>query len=722
MEQLNLIEATGINYKGALEKISKSKEYLQPLFEAFTNSLESIKILTDNNFTNKNITLKINYVDKLIDNEFSEIQSIEVIDDGIGFNKEQFTRFVNLNDNSKGYSNNGTGRVQFLHFFEKTIYESVYSDKDSNTGFSQKIFTISKNYINNGHNAIININSENSTEQSDSYTKLRFEKFLNDKDKKHYEKLTLEELKERIIEHYLDFFCENRTNLPNISIQSYVGDALKEELHIISKDIPQLDKKETIEVTYSKFSDDGKRIEKIDDKKETFTLKSFLIPQDKLQENSIYLVSKHEVIKDKKLKLQILQSKDIIDEKRYLFLLSGTYIDQKDGDSRGNITISTKDDFKKMMKNNSTGNLDLYQEVLLDDIEEATNDKIVAMYDSISQKVQEHKQEIEDLKDMFLLNDKTMKSIKINLQDTEETVLKRVYKADAEIIAQMDIKIREQKERINALDTTSKEKYSEELNKEVLNLVKMIPMQNRMALTHYVARRKIVLDLFQKILDNELNKQSEKRNIDEKLLHNLIFQQSSDNPDESDLWVINEDFIYFKGTSDKKLKDIKIDGESLLKDEKDLSTQELEYKNSLSEDRYAKKPDVLLFPEEGKCIILEFKNPDVNISSQLQQINNYASLIWNFSKEKFKFNTFYGYFIGEKINAFDVRAHDSSFIESYHFDFLFRPSKPIAGLFRSGDANLYMEVIKYSTLLERAKRRNEIFIQKLVGKNDGSKS
>ena len=640
MEQLNLIEATGINYKGALEKISKSKEYLQPLFEAFTNSLESIKILTNNNFTDKNITLKINYIDKLVDNEFSEIQNIEVVDDGIGFNKEQFTRFVNLNDNSKGYSNNGTGRVQFLHFFEKTIYESVYNDKDSDTGFSQKIFTISKNYINNGHNAIININSENSTELSDSYTKLRFEKFLNDKDKKHYDKLTLKELKERIIEHYLDFFCENRTNLPNISIQSYVGDALKEELHIISKDIPQLDKKEMIEVTYSKFSDDGKKIEKIDDKKETFTLKSFLISQDKLQENSIYLVSKHEVIKDKKLKLQILQSKDIIDEKRYLFLLSGAYIDQKDSDSRGNIAISTKDDFKKMMKNNSTGNLDLYQEILLDDMEEATNNKIVAMYDSISQKVQEHKQEIEDLKDMFLLNPQTMKSIKINLQDTEETVLKRVYKADAEIVAQMDIKIREQKERINALDTTLKEQYSEQLNKEVLNLVKMIPMQNRMALTHYVARRKIVLDLFQKILDNELNKQSEKRNIDEKLLHNLIFQQSSDNPDESDLWVINEDFIYFKGNSDKKLKDIKIDGESLLKDEKDLTPQELEYKNSLSEDRYAKKPDVLLFPDEGKCIILEFKNPDVNISSQLQQINNYASLIWNFSKDKFRVSCF----------------------------------------------------------------------------------
>lgn len=37
MEKLNLIEVIGINYKGALEKISKSKKYLQLLFEAFTN-------------------------------------------------------------------------------------------------------------------------------------------------------------------------------------------------------------------------------------------------------------------------------------------------------------------------------------------------------------------------------------------------------------------------------------------------------------------------------------------------------------------------------------------------------------------------------------------------------------------------------------------------------------------------------------------------------------
>ena len=94
---------------------------------------------------------------------------------------------------------------------------------------------------------------------------------------------------------------------------------------------------------------------------------------------------------------------------------------------------------------------------------------------------------------------------------------------------------------------------------------------------------------------------AEERNIDEKLLHNLIFQQSSDNPEDSDLWLINEDFIYFKGNSEYRLNEIEIDGQKLLKTE--FSLEEEEYLNSLGENRKIKKPDILLFPDEGKCII-----------------------------------------------------------------------------------------------------------------------
>jgi hypothetical protein len=74
-----------------------------------------------------------------------------------------------------------------------------------------------------------------------------------------------------------------------------------------------------------------------------------------------------------------------------------------------------------------------------------------------------------------------------------------------------------------------------------------------------------VLELFEKIIDEQLAiQQTDEKSIDEKLLHNLIFQQSSNNPGESDLWLINEDFIYFEGTSEAQLGKILLDDEKIL--------------------------------------------------------------------------------------------------------------------------------------------------------------
>ena len=341
------------------------------------------------------------------------------------------------------------------------------------------------------------------------------------------------------------------------------------------------------------------------------------------------------------------------------------------------------------------------------------------MYSEILELNNKHKQDIDKLQEMFLLNKETLKNIKINVQDTDEIILKKVYKEDAKLLAEKDANIKKQIDKINELNPVSKD-YENDLNERTSSLVKAIPLQNRTALTHTVARRKLVLKLFEKTIENQLLiqqsiKDNEERNMNEKLLHNLIFQQSSSNPDKSDLWLISEDFIYFRGTSEAKLGDIKLDGTKILKEDNELKNDEKDYIKSLNENRYANKTDVLLFPNEGKCIIIEFKNPKVNSAKHLTQIDNYASLIWNFTKKEFQINTFYGYLIGEKIEPKEVRMHDARFEESYHFNYLFRPSKPIAGIFRNGDANLYTEVITYSMLLKRAQNRNAIFINKLIG-------
>jgi hypothetical protein len=300
----------------------------------------------------------------------------------------------------------------------------------------------------------------------------------------------------------------------------------------------------------------------------------------------------------------------------------------------------------------------------------------------------------------------------ISLDESEKEILEKVYIADSKTIAKKDAEIKKNIDRLHDLDPTDGE-YQNNLNSITSDLVKAIPLQNKAALTHYVARRKLVLELFDTILTRELEAQKTgKRNIDEKLLHNLIFQQSATKPEESDLWLINEDFIYFKGTSEGRLCDIEIDGKKIFK--KEFSAEEERYLLSLSENRTIKKPDVLLFPDEGKCIIVEFKNLNVNIADHLLQINKYASLIRNFSDDQFQLETFYGYLIGESIEPRDVRGCDSDFVEAYNFDYLFRPRKAIVDENGRRDGSLYTEVIKYSTLLDRAKRRNEIFIRKLT--------
>jgi len=147
--------------------------------------------------------------------------------------------------------------------------------------------------------------------------------------------------------------------------------------------------------------------------------------------------------------------------------------------------------------------------------------------------------------------------------------------------------------------------------------------------------------------------------------------------------------------------------------DKVFNEEEKRYLNSLGEKRLSKRPDILLFPEEGKCLIIEMKAPDVNVSEHISQVDFYASLLRNYTRDDIQITSFYGYLIGESIENRDVRGRVGRFEESLHMDYWFRPSEKVVGFGRS-DGSIYIEVIKYSTLLKRALLRNKIFIKKLI--------
>lgn len=683
--------------------ITKSGKALQPIYEAFTNSIEAIKDSQKSRPQNTGeIVIKINSTDSTIAGQYI-FSSLSVSDNGIGFNDEQFNRFNNYRDIRKGYKNLGSGRIQYVHYFDSTTVKSTFEENDK---FYEREFIISKKDLFIKNNAIVKHISCTESKIKKSGTTVLFSALLENT--AIYNELNEKVLKEKLIERYFHYLCYNRDKLPKIKIEFYVQSTLIGNETISKFDIPNTDKKDTINLDYFKKSSNGKL--ELANKSAIFGIDAFKIPKNILKQNELKLVSKGEVVEESYLSLENLSKNDNIKGNKYLFLVSGNYIDSNDTHIRGILNIPTKESFSKNLFSDN-------EVIFLEDIQEKVNSKIKELYPEIEKVQEKHQEELEKLKEMFLLDDETAKSINITINDNESKILEKFYEAEAKKSAKLDASIKEKIDDLNSLNTNSPD-YSEKLNSQVKELIKKIPLQNKNTLSHYIARRKLVLELFQKILDKELQKLKNGGRIDEDIMHNLIFQQSSTDSENSDLWLLAEESIYFKGFSESKLKNIKLNGKKIFKEK--FTEEEERYLKSLGEDRLTKRPDILLFPEEGKCIIIEFKAPDVNASEHLSQIDFYANLIRNYTIDEVQITTFYGYLIGESIEDRDVRGRVSRFEHSYHLGYWFRPSENVVAYDDNRkDGNIYTEVIKFSTLLQRAKLRNKIFIDKLgLSKND----
>ena len=78
--------------------------------------------------------------------------------------------------------------------------------------------------------------------------------------------------------------------------------------------------------------------------------------------------------------------------------------------------------------------------------------------------------------------------------------------------------------------------------------------------------------------------------------------------------------------------------------------------------------------------------------------------------------------IGEKLDQRDVRAADGDFKTSPNLDYLFRPAKTVVGEGEKQDGSLYMEVIQFSVLKERAELRNRAFMDQLMSEPDAKET
>lgn len=707
------IKAIGIFYKNELNAIKKSGVQLQPVYEAFSNAWESIEERFHGELMHHGrIRMEFHYTMGLFkndaENRTATLDKIVIVDNGIGINPSSYDRLLTLRDNSKSIRNKGTGRIQFVHYFDETTFDSMYSI-DNHHG-KHIVMTLSKKpaFLNN--NAILRKDLEEDVTGWKPYTKVTLSHILDDKrDATFYGEISLENIIIEIKHHFLARLCESRSSLPTIELVRYEDNVALEPLYICQEDIPTADKIEHFTVKYSKLDDNNKVIEI--NRTEEFTLMSFVLNETELSRNSIYYVSNGALAQENSI--DGLPKKDSIDGKRYMFLLSGEYFDHVDDDLRGNLHLVKESAFKKQ----NEGNLFAEEELLIDNIIAQTNVKIADIYPLFSIKREETLRNLEELQNMFLIDADSIEAFrqKIKSSDTDEQILSMIYKTEMDETARRDAEIKAEFEKVKAL-TPNKKEYQQELKEHVEAFTRLIPLQNRTNLTKYIARRKLVLDIFNTILENEKENAVKTGTINEDVLHNLIFRQKSANndPENSDMWLLNDEYIYFSGTSDLELKEIEVGGKKLLK--QDMTDEENAYLVKARHDGGKRRPDIFLFPKEGRCIIVEFKAPHVDVANHLHQINRYARLINNLSDPSFGFCKYYGYLIGENIDIEEIRDSDPYFQEAPNLGYIFKPFLPVSAKFGRKDGSLYTEVIKYSDILERAKHRNQIFLDKLDGK------
>lgn len=721
-EGLTFFECTGVNIRGTLKKIEKAADPLRPLIEAVSNALDAIDAKRGTPKHPDSITIEFHYDSALRVSDRRPLSYIVVKDTGRGLTQEDFDRLSSLFDCSKGKLNKGSGRLQYVKFFGETVIESRFRNIDTNHNITCRkcILSADDNFINN--NSILKFSEEyNSSEEraDDLGTRVTFRNFLSSHDRDYYDSLCIDDLREELLTRFLLKFHEYGEDLPDIKIVYFGKGDTPIDRCISDRDVPTPNYTQHFKVQYKTYNNrDGKIHFKRCDKEESFLIRVFKITDNKGWKNSVCFVSRGERVRDANLKL--MNANDSFGGFRYLITISGDFIDQNISDTRGTLTIKKDEDVREDFRNIQSQFFPSMepQIITIDDICTEAENVCAKLLPELAERKRQQQCELRRLCLRFGFSKRHAQRVEqqVTLQDGKDAILKRLYKREAVEIAQRDAILDDVYSTINGLDPSSKE-FEENLREKTEELFQTIPEQNIYSLSHYMARRSIILDLFGMALNRRLHSQKdEKRKSDERRLHDILFKQKEMDPRRSNLWLLDEEFVFFPGSSDKPLKDVEYNGKKIMLDITEYPEEIQKYLTSDNHDRTKLRPDILLFPEENKCVIIELKKPEADLSEALHQLNKYTSIIHEFCSPDFGFNIFYTLLIGGKINSRDLRNIDRELVEAKRFGFMYATHKLQAE--GREDGTQYIEVHTYQSLLERAKIRNKMFLDHLFSHED----
>jgi hypothetical protein len=658
-----------LNIQGLISNIKARTNVYTPLIEAIANSIEAVDDSGINNGEIKVILKReIPQETMFTDDVLPDISSIEINDNGIGFNEENRNSFDTLYSGLKVQKGGkGFGRFMFLKYFENVSVKSVYKNKIGK--YFRRNFDFGKN------EEII----ENEKHFEDSTaTKIGSTLFLNKIQDKKFDK-KLETIARKLVEKLLLYFIDESYVCPKIIlVDNY------ENKEIILNDYLR-EHGEIQEIASNKF------ILKKDNKEETFQFKVFKIFYPDNQKSKISLVAHKREVTETQIQVYIPEFEENFfeineDASKRDFMIKtyvlGTYLND-------NVSL------ERVAFNFPKKEADLIYSFSQEQIEqEAAKRTKESFPEEIISRQEKKKKIIEEYVTNQAPWHKTYLS-ELNLSMVP-------YKLNEEIIEMVLQKAKYIKERFAKRQIGKVLKDEDgDLQEKVGALIKEITEIGKSDLAHYVCNRKIVLEFLKKLLE---------RNDDgsakyEKDFHDVIFPMGKDstetNYSEHNLWVLDERLVFSQFVaSDKKI------AKKISPTEPDLVIfdQKRSFRNG--DNEFSNPLTIFEFKRPKRIAYKQDDDPILQIGGYLEEIRaGKYETPKGMENVKVNSNTpVYGYVVCDitdkikefaKIHQLTISPDEEGYF-GYHNGY-----------------GMYVEIISFKKLIKDADLRNRIFFQKL---------
>ena len=669
---------SNVNIKRAVENIKKADTTVYtPVVEVLVNAIQAIeqkRKLENPPTTEGRVSVHVQRAaQQAIDDGLSEIIGFNIEDNGIGFVQENRDSFDTLYSDQKiAEGGKGFGLFTCLRYFKEVDITSVFQRQD---GFSNRTFSMGKH-----HDIIVNEHVEPTTQQQ-SGTQVRLVELKEDKliDKK------IETVARNLVEKLLPYFITEDYDCPRVFISEADGsdeiclnDFFSNSLSGSIRELSVADRNFSLEST------SGAR---------SFLVRVFKFYYPKNQQSKISLVADKREVTGVAIRSYVPEfSEDFYDRegadeagparnyivKAYVF---SQYLDENVLLERGGFRFKQDGD---VLLGISSTQIEKSASAIA---KEAVGEHVTLRQEKKAERVQAYVDQQAPWH-KSILRTVNLQSVPYNPTNEQiETHLQRVkYEQEVQIKRDVDQLLK------GAKDST--------LMQSVSDIVQRISETSRNDLTHYIALRKTILDLFERSLQTD----SDGKYSSEAAVHSIIFPQRKDSDqiafDEHNLWMIDERLNFTEFISSDKQVNL------------------------------ADRPDLLIFNKRivfrgentpsNPITIFEFKKPSrddfVNPSSDedpVQQIVRYVNSLRNgdYKDQKGRKllvaqNTpFYGYVIC------DLSTKVETWLE---FEKDFKPMPDRLGWFAWYiNINLYIEVLSWDKVLADAKMRNKVFFHKL---------